>query len=286
MDAARRRGTDARAIVATGAPDPDANAARRRASPVCASSRRLRAASRSKPLHAFCERLLHMFPFEANVPAHFEVIEEAERDEMIAAARQATSQPGDTRHGRPARGSAGCWRRETSEGGFDKPRPRSLEQRRDHHAPPGSFSYAAALARSARARGGRFGGGRRSRNAPWRHRILREWSAMARRLVEAGGNARRASGWPRRPASPSAGATLDAYLQVFLTREMAPRADTISCIKSSHRRAGFWQSSSMPNAKQHHPRRCIEKRKSARAHGAQRRAGGARRCDLRRLFPA
>src|SRR5271166_7036691 len=50
---------------------------------------------RIQTLHAFCERLLQLFPFEANVPAHFRVIDEREagalieeaRDEAIASAR-------------------------------------------------------------------------------------------------------------------------------------------------------------------------------------------------------
>jgi ATP-dependent helicase/nuclease subunit A len=50
---------------------------------------------RIQTLHAFCERLLRLFPFEANVPAHFRVIDEREagahmeeaRDEAIASAR-------------------------------------------------------------------------------------------------------------------------------------------------------------------------------------------------------
>ncbi len=38
-------------------------------------------------IHAFCERLLHLFPFEANAPAGFRVVEEGERAEWLAAAR-------------------------------------------------------------------------------------------------------------------------------------------------------------------------------------------------------
>ncbi len=34
-------------------------------------------------IHAFCERLLHLVPFEANVPARFAVLEEAQIDEAI-----------------------------------------------------------------------------------------------------------------------------------------------------------------------------------------------------------
>ena len=41
-------------------------------------------------IHAFCERLLHLFPFEANVASHFRVIEDDEQDELLAAAREQT----------------------------------------------------------------------------------------------------------------------------------------------------------------------------------------------------
>lgn len=34
-------------------------------------------------IHAFCAQLLHLFPFEANVPAHFEVMDEAAETQML-----------------------------------------------------------------------------------------------------------------------------------------------------------------------------------------------------------
>lgn len=34
-------------------------------------------------IHAFCERLLHLFPFDANAPAHFDVLDEAAQADMI-----------------------------------------------------------------------------------------------------------------------------------------------------------------------------------------------------------
>jgi ATP-dependent helicase/nuclease subunit A len=40
-------------------------------------------------IHAFCERLLHLFPFEANVAARFEVLDEATGAELLSAARRA-----------------------------------------------------------------------------------------------------------------------------------------------------------------------------------------------------
>ena len=40
-------------------------------------------------LHAFAERLLRLFPFEANVPAHFKVIDELESKLLLVEARDA-----------------------------------------------------------------------------------------------------------------------------------------------------------------------------------------------------
>ncbi len=39
-------------------------------------------------IHAFCERLLHLFPFEANVAAGFRVVEDVEQAELLSLARQ------------------------------------------------------------------------------------------------------------------------------------------------------------------------------------------------------
>jgi ATP-dependent helicase/nuclease subunit A len=40
-------------------------------------------------IHAFCERLLHLFPFEANVAGHFEVLDEQDQAALADAARRA-----------------------------------------------------------------------------------------------------------------------------------------------------------------------------------------------------
>ncbi len=39
-------------------------------------------------IHAFCERLLHLFPFEANVPARFEVLDDRRADDLLLRARE------------------------------------------------------------------------------------------------------------------------------------------------------------------------------------------------------
>lgn len=50
-------------------------------------------------IHAFCERLLHLFPFEANVPARFEVLEELGQVELLNAAKRSALQKAETDRG-------------------------------------------------------------------------------------------------------------------------------------------------------------------------------------------
>ncbi|MCL2452531.1 MAG: UvrD-helicase domain-containing protein, partial [Alphaproteobacteria bacterium] len=50
-------------------------------------------------IHAFCERLLHLFPFEANVPARFEVLDEQGQAELLETARRAVLREASFREG-------------------------------------------------------------------------------------------------------------------------------------------------------------------------------------------
>ena len=61
------------------------------------NARRLFAAAVETPgglkiqtIHAFCERVLHLFPFEANVPAEFRAAEDLERAELLSMAQRQT----------------------------------------------------------------------------------------------------------------------------------------------------------------------------------------------------
>jgi ATP-dependent helicase/nuclease subunit A len=74
-------------IVDIGERAPDANG--------LAVARRLFARALETPgglkiqtIHAFCERLLHQFPFEANVPGHFDVLEERDAAALTVDARR------------------------------------------------------------------------------------------------------------------------------------------------------------------------------------------------------
>lgn len=75
------------AILATGAPAPsgaDMLLARRLLTRTIETPGGLKI----QTIHAFCERLLHLFPFEANVPARFEVADEKRAEELMSRAKR------------------------------------------------------------------------------------------------------------------------------------------------------------------------------------------------------
>ncbi|MEF3364915.1 double-strand break repair helicase AddA [Methylocystis sp. 9N] len=69
-------------------------------------------------IHAFCEKLLHIFPFEANVPAAFRVVEDMERAELMEAARRRALE-GAIRARGALHGALELVARETSGAGFN-----------------------------------------------------------------------------------------------------------------------------------------------------------------------
>ena len=75
-------------IIEVGAPEPasgDLRAARK----LFARTLETPGGLKIQTIHAFCERLLHLFPFEANVPARFEVLDEQGQAEVLQRARRA-----------------------------------------------------------------------------------------------------------------------------------------------------------------------------------------------------
>jgi len=76
-----------RSILATGAPEPsraDLVAARK----LFARTVETPGGLKIQTIHAFCEKLLHHFPFEANVPSRFEVADERRERELLSRARR------------------------------------------------------------------------------------------------------------------------------------------------------------------------------------------------------
>jgi ATP-dependent helicase/nuclease subunit A len=75
-------------IIKVGAPKPgsgDLRAARK----LFARTLETPGGLKIQTIHAFCERLLHLFPFEANVPARFEVLDEQGQADVLQRARPA-----------------------------------------------------------------------------------------------------------------------------------------------------------------------------------------------------
>ena len=96
--------------------DLPASGARRRRparAPAASSPRRSRRRAGLKILtiHAFCERVLHLFPFEANVPAQFAVLDERGAAELARPGPAGDRRRGECPAGRPARPGHGAHRR-------------------------------------------------------------------------------------------------------------------------------------------------------------------------------
>ncbi|SFK47725.1 double-strand break repair helicase AddA [Methylocapsa palsarum] len=75
------------AIIATGAPAPT-GVALDAARTLFARTVETPGGLKIQTIHAFCEMLLHLFPFEANVAARFEVADEPRQAELLARARR------------------------------------------------------------------------------------------------------------------------------------------------------------------------------------------------------
>ena len=76
------------AIVATGAPQPDPRR-RQRARELFAHALETPGGLKVQTIHALCTRLLQQFPFEANVPARFAVLDERDQTAMMERANLA-----------------------------------------------------------------------------------------------------------------------------------------------------------------------------------------------------
>ncbi|HET6374413.1 MAG TPA: UvrD-helicase domain-containing protein, partial [Methylocella sp.] len=79
-------------------------------------------------IHAFCERLLHLFPFEANVPARFEVADDEKRDELLQRARQHVLAGADAGRGAPS-AAISCLTDELGQHGFEDLITEAMEHR-------------------------------------------------------------------------------------------------------------------------------------------------------------
>ncbi len=172
-------------------------------------------------IHAFCERLLKMFPFEANLPSRFEMIDDMQRGELLADAKRrvlsaALAAPDSETGAALAHLSA-----VTSQENFDKLIQSSLSMRRYINTGSGEPHSRAAYGARLAPRLGLQTGDDMQRladdilaGAP----PVSDWSSMADRL-EAGiaKDAKFAAGL-REACMLNGPAQAFAYLQLFLTQ--------------------------------------------------------------------
>ena len=176
-------------------------------------------------IHAFCTRVLHLFPFEANVPAAFEQAEGAQQSALLARARGAllAAAAGDADLGGHIAALAGV----ASWSKFDQllaqaPKFRALiiGALRDYERP--AARRAALCERLGLPRGASLEG-------LWREIVdggapRATWPAFAKRLARGGADEKEAAA---RLESSARGGSLEAaagdYLSVYLTKNGTPR---------------------------------------------------------------
>jgi ATP-dependent helicase/nuclease subunit A len=181
-------------------------------------------------IHAFCERLLHLFPFEADVAARFEVIEDIQRSELLERARAVVIARATQDETGVLGESLRLLARETSQSGFDQIIKEALQQRavlRDAlRTLRGSSVYRRALASRL--------GLRHGETCAEIERAMVEdgiapsrWSEIACRLG-ADGTTKASTANKLEWAADEREATAkrEAYLGIFLNRDGAPRPDT------------------------------------------------------------
>jgi ATP-dependent helicase/nuclease subunit A len=169
-------------------------------------------------IHAFCERLLHLFPFEANVPASFSVADDREAAALIAEARArafAEDLSASEREAEVARVA-----REAGAEGFEALLAETLSRRGEFEAIGDAKAYAAALRRALNL-------GADETSAATKAQMLAltpQWADWIGILANGGKTERDLAG--RLGAALAAGdeeARLAAYLEAFFTKDGKPR---------------------------------------------------------------
>ena len=207
---------------ATPAPSRGGNRQRDRARRLFASALETPGGLKVQTIHGFCTRLLQQFPFEANVPARFRVLEEVEQQQLLEQLRrtvlfEASSNP-DSAAGRalaaiiPA-ASDFAFQEGLHEAIRERERLAGLARARRRHRTGRGAAF-----RSARHQARRHAGSGRSRNSSMA-RICRpsDWMSAAGicalRIEPRPGSGRAPAERDRRDGRTR----VEAYLEIFFT---------------------------------------------------------------------
>ncbi|PZQ17221.1 MAG: double-strand break repair helicase AddA [Ancylobacter novellus] len=181
-------------------------------------------------IHAFCGRLLHQFPFEANVPAGFSELDDRDQAELLAEARAATLAEAARHSDRPVGRALARLVAGTAEGTIDGALTEAVAKRdpirRLFHE--GGLGDADGAARELRTMFGLADG---DSAESLEARLLSEglpqseWRAVADALAEGSANdAKLAESFRRAAAATARSDKREAYCSVFLTGTGAPRS--------------------------------------------------------------
>ncbi|HUZ66494.1 MAG TPA: double-strand break repair helicase AddA [Beijerinckiaceae bacterium] len=183
-------------------------------------------------IHAFCEAVLHRFPFEANVPARFEALDDERQRELLAQARAQTLSEAIGDEDGALGSSLRVLTAETSAAAFDALLQEALTSR-------ARLSAAIEGDPSGEAFGRRLGAlfglpPNASVEAIERSMVedglsRAQWASVAELLEQGSVNDRKAAALLRETAalSPDA-ACLEPYLRVFLTSKNERRANLVT----------------------------------------------------------
>ncbi|MEK4035163.1 double-strand break repair helicase AddA [Methylocystis sp. IM3] len=170
-------------------------------------------------IHAFCERLLHIFPFEANAPAGFSVLDDAARAELLQTAKRRAIDKAKSGKG-PLHEALERVASETTEKGFDELCAALLEKRDALAQAQARESYEKRL----RAQLGLKAGETRARIEAAIIEGYETWPQLADRLRLGSTNDKKlAANVARAIALAPHPDCIESYLAVFFTEKGEPR---------------------------------------------------------------
>ena len=180
-------------------------------------------------IHAFCEKILHLFPFEANVAARFEVLTDEQKDDLMSRAKEEILGAAMEGEDRTLQGALQRVASLTTSQTFDKLLRQALGKRAAIAAAgrrqPGEIRKALQKAlgsldpRSADEIAADMTGGGIAQS---------EWEKLAAKIATGSTNDQKCAAQIRRAIAAGPESKLDEWLLVFFKKDGDPRASMVT----------------------------------------------------------